>query len=288
MSKKAIVSRWGDDELDDSQYITIPGFVLRNYHKFVHDGQRVGLTPDEFQAFVHIMSFKYDVVGSEAAPSLQTVAEQCGKHVSSLRRSVKRLKEKSALKVDDRPGKPSAYDFGELVRQCREFEQACKESVNATPSADANTTPSADASIPLAQTLAEELNLEGKSKKTGEPGGADGGNKKPKRQRSQKQLALDGMKNAIADAFGLDHSTVTSSKWSEFGRAGKELLEVGAGPADMAPLHAHCVAQGWSDFTSIAMAKAWPKYVKARTPTQNVKSTTRAQETRALLNGVQS
>src|SRR3990172_7978295 len=99
------VSRWGDKELDDTQYITIPGWILRNYSLFTHNSKKVGLTPEEFQILVHIMSFKYDVPGSEARPSLQTIATQTGKHVTSVSRTVKHLEEKGALRVQRIKGK---------------------------------------------------------------------------------------------------------------------------------------------------------------------------------------
>ena len=87
---------------------------------------------------------------------------------------------------------------------------------------------------------------------------------KPKRKRSEKQLALDGMKNALADAFGLAHDKVTGTKWNEFGKAGKELLEVGATPEDVKPLYNYCQEQDWPNFTSMAMAKHYAEFDKVR------------------------
>lgn len=90
-------------------------------------------------------------------------------------------------------------------------------------------------------------------------------NPKPQRKRSAKQLELDAMKNALADAFGMPHATVTGKKWDEFGKAGRELLDAGATPADMKPLHNWCSCQGWQRvWTSMAMAKHWSAYVKQR------------------------
>lgn len=91
-------------------------------------------------------------------------------------------------------------------------------------------------------------------------------NGQPKRARTEKQLKLDAMKNALADAFGLPYETVTHTKWGEFGKAGAELIEVGATPGDMKPLFLWSKTQKWArdGFTSIAMAKYWPDYVKAR------------------------
>lgn len=90
---------------------------------------------------------------------------------------------------------------------------------------------------------------------------------KPKRKRSDKQLALDAMKNALADAFGLVREKVTSTKWGEFNKAGKELLEVGATPEDMKPLHRWCALKEWENFSSMAMAKEYAAFDKQRQPT---------------------
>jgi hypothetical protein len=87
---------------------------------------------------------------------------------------------------------------------------------------------------------------------------------KPKRKRSEKQLALDAMKNALADAFGLDHDKVTGTKWNEFGKAGSELIAVGATPDEMKALHTWCKKQDWPTFTSMAMAKSYADWRKER------------------------
>lgn len=173
------VSRWGDKELDDTQYITIPGWILRNYSSFTtRNGEKVGLTADEFQTMVHIMSFKYDVPGSEAKPSLKTIAQQMGKHETSVRRTVKRLEEKGVLSVDrSHRGKPNVYDFRELTRQCRYFEGIREKtpSVDATPSVHASSTPSVDATPDLAYTLDEDIEVKSEIKKENIPpiGGAE-------------------------------------------------------------------------------------------------------------------
>jgi len=273
------VSRWGDSELDDKQYASVPGWILRNYHKFTDtEGETVGLSADEFQVMVHIMSFKYDVANAEARPSLKTVAEQVGKHISSVRRTVKRMEDKGALKVDrKKKGHPNTYDFGELARQCRAFDAQAvvNECVNATPSVDATPTPSVHASTPLAYTLPEEKNkienktdsLEAPKPQDAEPHGSDNieAHKKPiAKKRTPAQLRLDNMKNAIADAFGYAHDTVTDVQWNEFGGAAKQLLKVGATPQDMKPLYDWCAAQKWSSWSSMAMAKNWANYVKQR------------------------
>src|SRR3990172_7253070 len=166
-------SRWGDPELDDPGYITIPGFIMRNYAKFVyagHDPQKegnvVGLLADEFVVLSHIMAFKYDVAGSEAKPSLATVAAQPGRHITNIRRTVKRMEEKGIVKVTPVAGQPNIYDFGELVRQCRQYERTpsvhTRGSVDASTSADAHTTPSVYPSKPPSDTPVEEYKKEKK------------------------------------------------------------------------------------------------------------------------------
>lgn len=115
------VSRWGDDELDgkDKRWVWIPGFILQNYHHFTVNGEAVGLTSLEFQVMCHIMSFKYDSATGEARPSLSTVAEEIGVTLRTVRRAVSSMRAKGAVAVTETPGKPSDYNFGELVRQCR-------------------------------------------------------------------------------------------------------------------------------------------------------------------------
>ena len=273
MAKNAIndvfMSRWGDAELDDKQYAYVPGWILRHYHKFEYagadqaqHGKAVGITADEFQVMVHIMSFKYDAPDAEARPSLMTIAEQMGKHVSSVRRTVKRLKDKGALKVELQDGKPSVYDFGELASQCRRFERGthATPSVDASTSADARTTPSVDASTPLAYTLDEDIKKEPEDKNTS---GA--------RQRSTKQRQQDAMVEALIVALGYMRETITKALWSELRGAAKDLLDGNAQPEDVPKLHAWCKRQNWSgNWGAFAMAKNWANYCRdeaARTRT---------------------
>lgn len=268
-------SRWGDAELDDKQYAFVPGWIMRHYHRFEYAGEdtnqrgkKVGLTPDEFQVMVHIMSFKYDAPEAEARPSLMTIAEQMGKHVSSVRRTVKRLKEKGALKVQPKEGKPSVYDFGELARQCRQYEKNmhATTSVDASTSTDAKGTPSVDASTPLAYTLGEDIKKESEDK-----------NKSGKRKRSAKQQEQDAMIEALVDALGLIRETITNSMWSELRGAAKELLEGKAKPEDMAGLHAWCTRQRWSgNWGAFAMAKNWPHYCRDENTRKRSEPTTKS------------
>ena len=109
-------------------------------------------------------------------------------------------------------------------------------------------------------------NQESTEKTTDTPTAVSPVAEKPKRARSAKQVALDAMKNALADAYGLPHDTVTATRWNEFGGAGKELLEVGVTPGDIADLFQWATRQKWAQngFTSYALAKYWPDYAKSR------------------------
>jgi hypothetical protein len=105
--------------------------------------------------------------------------------------------------------------------------------------------------------------------KTSDPNGS-GANADPEpkqpRKRSAKQIELDNMINALADAFGLDHDKVTDHKWSEFRGAGSQLVKVGAKPDEMIALHAWCKRQNWPNFTAYGMAKEYATFAKARQP----------------------
>jgi hypothetical protein len=135
-----------------------------------------------------------------------------------------------------------------------------------------------DQSTTLTKTSLPSRHTKEKKERT-DPSGSDASQKstpKKKRQRSEAQLRLDAMKNALADAFGLAHDKVTHTKWNEFGRAGKELLEVRATPEDIKPLHAHCVKLGWEGFSSMALAKEYANYVKTRQRTAQTPPTDEA------------
>lgn len=123
--REQFISRWGDPELDDKQYLTIPGWILRNYHKFVdlQTGEIVGLTAQEFAVMSHIMAFHFDSERGGARPSLNTVAEYMGVSLNTVRRSKNSLELKGALRVEYHKGKPSSYSFAELSRQCRKLER---------------------------------------------------------------------------------------------------------------------------------------------------------------------
>jgi hypothetical protein len=104
------------------------------------------------------------------------------------------------------------------------------------------------------------------SKNPSDPNGSDASTNpepQPTRQRSAKQQALDNMIEALVVAFGLDRDKVTGAKWSEFRGAGKELLDVGAKPDDMRPLHTWCKRKV-SDFTSYYMSKEYAAFDAAR------------------------
>lgn len=141
--EESFAPRWGDDDLDDKGYVTVPGWILRNYHLFVYDGKQVGITPIEFAFIVHVMSFKWDVIESQAKPSLMTIAERMGRHPTNIHATKRSLVHKGAMEVKSgqSTGKPNIYSFAGLCRQCRIFEaKRCSE--NAIPTNSENTIPS--------------------------------------------------------------------------------------------------------------------------------------------------
>lgn len=170
-------SRWGDNELDDSGYLYVPGWIMRHYHQLKNKkGEVTGLTPNEFTFLCHVMSFKYDVPAAQAKPSLETIAERAGRHVSNVRNWKDSLIEKGLLIVTHIEGKPSIYDFAELVKQCRKLA-----SENTTPSEVTrgseitSPTPSEITRTPLAESLGEEseTKTEGKKQKKQTPLASD-------------------------------------------------------------------------------------------------------------------
>ena len=96
--KSEFVSRWGDNDLDDTGYLYVPGWIMRHYHNLKNaKGETVGLSPNEFTFLSHVMCFKYDVPTSEAKPSLETIADRVGRHVSNIRKWKDTLVEKGLL-----------------------------------------------------------------------------------------------------------------------------------------------------------------------------------------------
>lgn len=125
MKRESFTPRWGDPELDDYQWLNIPGFIMRNYWQITDKkGIEVGLTPQEFTFIAHIMAFKYDVPGSIAAPSILKIARRMGRTSATVHNIKNGLIDNGILKIESGQelGVPNIYDFSELVRQCREIE----------------------------------------------------------------------------------------------------------------------------------------------------------------------
>lgn len=159
-NEESFAPRWGDDDLDDKGYVTVPGWILRNYHLFTHEGKQVGITPIEFAFIVHVMSFKWDIVESQAKPSLMTIAERMGRHPTNIHATKRSLMDKGAMDVvsGKSAGKPNIYSFAGLCRQCRIFE-AKRYSENTIPTYSENATPG------IAKTLHKEYKASTKEKK---------------------------------------------------------------------------------------------------------------------------
>lgn len=165
--------RWGDDDLDDKGYVTVPGWILRNYHLFRYQDKQVGITPIELAFIVHVMSFKWDVVESQAKPSLHTIAERMGRHITNVHATKRGLVIKGAMEVDSgqKAGKPNIYSFAGLCRQCRMFE-ALRSSENATPPNSENATPGVVKTLPKEDKPIKESKKE-KKESTRKPKWAD-------------------------------------------------------------------------------------------------------------------
>jgi hypothetical protein len=239
---ETFISRWGDAELDDRQYVSVPGWILRHYHKFSDpDGNIVGLTADEFQIMLHIMSFKFDVPGAEARPGIPTIAEQVGKTVRSIQRTIKRMEEKGALTVDrSKKGHPNTYDFGGMVRQCRQYEHAALTNKDANVTPDVHVTPTPDVHVtpPLTYTSPED------QKKEQEDKSSSAGAKKPRRPRRTKKTfpaeQINPVKDRIVELFGWDWDTMTPNEAGQVQKAAYNWLAGKGTPEQLDRVYAYC------------------------------------------------
>lgn len=114
--------RWGIPALD-SGFTMIPNFVLRHYAE-------VGVSRPEFLFILHLASYKFDSPKGQASPALETIAAQMDYKVRQVQRIRASLEEKGMLKVWERPGTTSVYDFQGLALACLELEK--KETSNDT------------------------------------------------------------------------------------------------------------------------------------------------------------
>lgn len=105
------VSRWGIPELDDYRWLNIPGFIMRNWSKFV--------SIQEWSFILQVMSFKYDSANGQASPSLETITEELGyKNIRSVQIIKKKLADKNLLEITERPGLTDIYDFKKFAQKC--------------------------------------------------------------------------------------------------------------------------------------------------------------------------
>lgn len=97
--------RWGVSLFDNAR-TEIPNIILRYYHK-------VPVTNIEMMFILHLASFKYEMEGSSAKPSLtKTLRERMGyKSNQGIINVEQSLVDKGLLIVKKSPGKRSEYDF---------------------------------------------------------------------------------------------------------------------------------------------------------------------------------
>jgi hypothetical protein len=215
-----------------------------------------------------------------AWPGISTLAQRTRTGERAVKTQLKKLETSGELHTYRRRGQHNFYFV--RVGISAEQEAAAVERLATMLKTSVETITSQFRSPVIMRSLGSDHTITGTSDPTitrsairtvSETSGIDAAQKAP-RKRTQAQLNLDAMKNALADAFGFDHDKVTSSKWNEFGKAGKDLLEAGATPDDMKPLHQWCTQQNWGTFSSAAMAKHWPTFEKARKSSGKTRATT--------------
>ena len=137
MEDHRIDYRWGIPALD-SGFTTIPNFIIRHYAE-------LGVTRSEFTFIVHLASYKFDSPKGQASPALQTIASQMGLKLRQARYIRASLEKKGFLKVTERSGRTSVYDFQGLALACLELENAGGDDAprqkNASPPRQKNASP---------------------------------------------------------------------------------------------------------------------------------------------------
>lgn len=117
------VSRWGIPELDDYRWLNIPGFIMRNWSKFV--------SIQEWSFILQIMSFKFDSENGQASPSLETITDELGyKNVRSVQTLKKSLVKKGLLEITERSGFTDIYNFKIFAKKCHSQEMHSDSLVN--------------------------------------------------------------------------------------------------------------------------------------------------------------
>lgn len=144
MTEEKFVSRFGDVSLDDHGWANMPGWLLRNMPLFVNVGTShqdqnklsdnsishnenfgkvVGIKSEHQTLLTHIISFHYDCAGGQSAPDMGRLAVRCGRSRETVRRWKAELVEIGALDVTYRTNNTNIFDFSELVRQSKLFEE---------------------------------------------------------------------------------------------------------------------------------------------------------------------
>lgn len=133
---------FGDLTLDDWGWSHIAGYVNRSYTTLidvgVHEnddgnivpnnpktfGKIVKMSDAEYLLFSMISSFKWNVEGSTAKPSMKRLVGMTGKIAQSVRNSKNKMISKGWLKVTHRShlSEPDIYDFSNLINMCKMWE----------------------------------------------------------------------------------------------------------------------------------------------------------------------
>jgi len=116
MDNEQFSFRWGVSWLDDTGWISVPGFIKRHY-------AQVGVKPIEMMLICHLSSYRFESARGESKPSLVTVSIEMGyKSDSQVRAMVRRLKKLGLLTVTHVSGETNIYEFKGLAMRCMELE----------------------------------------------------------------------------------------------------------------------------------------------------------------------
>lgn len=254
----------------------------RRHNFFIVDNEAIddyGLTPQEGWLYIVILRHINQQTGI-AFPSIATLQRKTRMSRPTVIKYLKALQEKKLIEIesqqDDETGgnKSNHYKAIPLVKEVNQGSQT--DLLPLVKEVNPN------------NTNIEQDSIEQEKEHSEPVGSGEAESAKPERKRSAQQMALDAMIEAIAKSFRLDRDKVTHTQWNEFRKSGKELLQAGATPQDMEPLHGWCAKQGWPSFTSVAMAKNYANFERERKRTAEASSTVKSQDTRAQLYEVAS
>lgn len=118
-SDETFEHRWGIPTLD-AGYLQVPNVFMQFYSQVEWedtDGTvRKGLSNTEWLFVLHLAVFKYERPGSRSIPSVRTIAKRMNLTQRQIRRLRAQLERKGFLRVTQRRGMTSIYDFTELSK----------------------------------------------------------------------------------------------------------------------------------------------------------------------------